>query len=81
MQIDNPTLPLRVIYSILDSHPHPNDESNESGENAIGNGGKEWKVEIGKEEQKRRERTTSRLLSLVSPLASPLHLHLRRIIQ
>lgn len=55
MQIDNPTSPLQVLYSVLDSNE---DTTDGSGENQP--------TGPGKEEQYRRERTAGRLMALVS---------------
>jgi hypothetical protein len=61
MQIDNPTSPLQVLYSVL----NPNEDNTEV------TGGSEDRDRglergVGKEEQQRRERTAGRLMALVS---------------
>jgi len=61
MQIDNPTSPLQVLYSILNPIEDDTDGSGESGDRDRGQ-----QTGIWKEEQNRRERTTGRLMALVS---------------
>jgi len=55
MQIDNPTSPLQVLYSVLNAN-----EDNTDGSGEIQSTG------AGQEEQFRRERTAGRLMALVS---------------
>jgi hypothetical protein len=73
MQIDNPTSPLQVLYSVLNPIEDQTDESGESEERGT-------QADVGKEEQDRRERTAGRIISLVSPntsYAQPSHTDLR----
>jgi len=65
MQIDNPTLPLQVISSFLNTV--------DVGSELSAAPETETEGKVGKEELRRRERTASRLLSLVSAhlLVSP----------
>jgi len=60
MQIDNPTLPLQVLYSVLDS------DSEYDNEDITGETGDSEERRVGREEQRRREKTAGRLISLVS---------------
>ena len=61
MQIDNPTLPLQVLYSVLS----PNEDNTEV---PGGSQDRDRGIErgVGKEEQQRRERTAGRVMALVS---------------
>jgi hypothetical protein len=61
MQIDNPTSPLQVLYSVLNPIEDDTDGSGESENRDRG-------IErgVGREEQQRRERTAGRLMALVS---------------
>jgi hypothetical protein len=61
MQIDNPTSPLQVLYSVLNPIEDDTDGSGESEDRDRG-------IErgVGKEEQQRRERTAGWVMVLVS---------------
>jgi len=62
MQIDNPTSPLQVLYSILNQNE--DDTGEESGDSGI-------ERRVGKEERHRRERTAGRVMALVSTSPHP----------
>jgi hypothetical protein len=61
MQIDNPTSPLQVLYSVLNPIEADTDGPGESEDRDRG-----LERGVGKEEQNRRERTAGRLMALVS---------------
>ena len=65
MQIDNPTSPLQVLYSVLNPNEDKSNGSDKSDDNGIQTG-------VGKEERYRRERTAGRLMALVSNNPHPI---------